>query len=129
MFEATERQNFLDLLRPPSGYRLEYAVGTTYSLDFIALTAVLLGLVDAEGELEESTIKSIDSLHAVTRLADRVSVFVNRGQISSPSKVSRVTVLYDRIVREVCLPAGCFHPKVWVTHYRPRKTPGAVERS
>ena len=129
MFEPDERQNFVDLLRPPMGYRLESAVGTTYSLDFTALTAVLLALVDAEAELDESSIKSIDSLHAVTRLADRVSVFVNRGQISSPSKVSRVTVLYDRIVREVCLPAGCFHPKVWVTHYRPRKTPGALERS
>ena len=128
MFEPTERQNFLDLLRPPSGYRLEYAVGTTYSLDFIALTAALLAFVDVETELGEGSVKSIDSLHAVTRLADRVSIFVNRGQISGPSKVSRVTVLYDRIVHEVCLPVACFHPKVWVTHYRPRKTPGPVKR-
>ena len=44
MFEATQRQNLLDLLRPPAGYRLESAVGTTYSLDFVALTAALLAL-------------------------------------------------------------------------------------
>ncbi len=128
MFEATQRQNFLDLLRPPPGYRLESAVGTTYSLDFVALTTALLALVDAEVESDDGATKHIDSLHAITRLADRVRVFVNRGQISGPRQVSRVTVLYDRIVQEVCLPEGCFHPKVWVTHYRPRKSPGATER-
>jgi hypothetical protein len=128
MFEATQRQNFLDLLRPPAGYRLESAIGTTYSLDFVALTAALLSLVDAESESDEISTKHIDSLHAITRLADRVRVFVNRGQISGPRQVSRVTVLYDRIVQEVCLPKGCFHPKVWVTHYRPRKSPGASKR-
>lgn len=128
MFEASQRQNFLDLLRPPAGYRLESAVGTTYSLDFVALTAALLALVDAEGESDEGATQHIDSLHAITRLADRVRVFVNRGQISGPRQVSRVTVLYDRIVQEVCLSEGCFHPKVWITHYRPRKSPGAAER-
>lgn len=128
MFEATQRQNFLDLLRPPAGYRLESAVGTTYSLDFVALTAALLALVDAEVESGECATKHIDSLHAITRLADRVRIFVNRGQISGPRQVSRVTVLYDRIIQEICLPQGCFHPKVWVTHYRPRKRPGAAER-
>ncbi|TRZ49138.1 hypothetical protein D4S03_08760 [bacterium] len=128
MFEATQRQNFLDLLRPPAGYRLESAVGTTYSLDFVALTAALLALVDAEAESDEKSTKNIESLHAITRLADRVRVFVNRGQISGPRQVSRVTVLYDRIVHEVCLAEGCFHPKVWVTHYRPRTSPGVAER-
>lgn len=128
MFEATQRQNFLDLLRPPAGYRLESAVGTTYSLDFVALTAALLALVDTAGEPDDGAHKHIDSLHAITRLADRVRVFVNRGQIPGPRQVSRVTVLYDRIVQEVCLPEGCFHPKVWVTHYQPRKVPGAAER-
>jgi hypothetical protein len=128
MFEATQRQNFLDLLRPPAGYRLESAVGTTYSLDFVALTAALLALVDAEAESEDSATEHIDSIHAIMRLADRVRVFVNRGQILGPRKVSQFTVLYDRIVHDVCLPEGCFHPKVWVMHYRPRKDAGAVKR-
>lgn len=128
MFEATQRQSLLDLLRPPSGYRLESAVGTTYSLDFVALTAALLAFVDAEAESDQGTTNPVDSLHAITRLADRVRVFVNRGQVSGPPRVSKVTILYDRIVQEVSLPAGCFHPKVWVTHYRPRKSPGLAGR-
>ena len=100
MFETTHRQNLLDLLRPPAGYRLDAAVGTTYSLDFVALTAVLLALVDAEPDDDEGTAKHVDSLHAITRLTDRIRVFVNRGQTSGPRLVSRVTLLYDRIVQK-----------------------------
>ncbi len=129
MFEATQRQNLLDLLRPPAGYRLESAVGTTYSLDFVALTTALLAFVDAEAESEDGPSSHIDSLQAITRLAGRVRVFVNRGQVLGPRKVSRVTVLYDRIVQEVALPEGCFHPKVWVAYYRSRKGPGAPDRA
>lgn len=125
MFEATERQNLLDLLRPPAGHRLELAIGTTYSLDFLALTTALLAFVDAEPELEEGEGSQIDSIQAITRLTNRVRVFVNRGQMLGPRRLSRVTVLYDRIVQEVALPKGCFHPKVWVAYYRPRKKPGA----
>jgi hypothetical protein len=122
MFEPDERQNFLDLLRPPRGYRLESAVGTTYSLDFIALTAALIAFVDAAELEDHSAAATVDSLHAITRLVDRVHIFVNRGQISGPSKVNRATIFYDRIVREVGLAEGSFHPKIWATFYRPRKT-------
>lgn len=127
MFKADERRNFLDLLRPPPGYRLEAAVGTTFSLDFVPLTATLLALVDAEEESEsdKSSHTRIDSLHAITRLADRVRVFVSRGKITGPHIVSRAMLLYDRIVRDVSLPEGCFHPKVWVTYYLPRKRIGS----
>lgn len=124
MFEPNERTNFLDLLRPPAGYRLESAVGTTYSLDFVALTAALLCLIDVDGDSDANDSQQIDTLQAITRLAGRVRVFVNRGQISGPTHVSRVTTLYDRITCEVPLAEGNFHPKVWVMHYRPRKVLG-----
>src|SRR4051812_26654679 len=113
MFEATERQSFLDLLRPPPGYRLDSALGTTYSLDFVALTAALMAFVDAESESEDSSTAGPEALQAITRLVERVRVFVNRAEIHGPSKVNRMTVFYDRIIREVRLPGGCFHPKVW----------------
>jgi hypothetical protein len=132
MFEPNERQNLLNILRPPSGYRLESAVAATFSLDFVALTAVLLALVDVDQDADDGARTHVDSLHAITRLADRVHVFVNRGQIAGPREGSKVTILFDRIIHEVCLPQGSFHPKVWVTHYTPRnsaasaKLPGLV---
>ena len=130
MFEPNERQNLINILRPPAGYRLESAVAATYSLDFVALTAALLALVDVDQEADDGRVH-VDSLHAITRLADRVHVFVNRGQ-AGPREASKVTILFDRIFHEVCLPQGSFHPKVWVTHYTPRdsaasaKLPGLV---
>ena len=85
MFEATQRQNFLDLLRPPAGYRLESAIGTTYSLDFVSIDCRSSCTRRRRGRSRTSSTKHIDSLHAITRLADRVRVFVNRGQISGPA--------------------------------------------
>ena len=128
MFEHDQRENFLDLLRPPTGYRLEAAVGTTFSLDFVSLTAAMLAFVDGEIEDPNSPSGQIDALHAITRLAARVRVFVNRGQISSQVKLSRLTILYDQIIREVSLPEGCFHPKVWITYYRPRQRSDSLRK-
>lgn len=123
MFEHTERTNFLDLLRPPTGYRLESGIGTTYSLDFVALTAALLALIDVEPN-QNGSPQHIDNLHAITRLSNRLRIFVNRGGIAASNHSSRVTALYDRIVREVSFAEGMFHPKVWVLHYRPRLIAG-----
>ncbi len=123
MFEVSERRSFVDLIRPPSGYRLEAALGTSCSLDFVALTAALMAMVDAELQGEGQRADPVECLQAITRMADRVQVFVQRARIASPREVSKITLLYDRIVHEVQLPdGGSFHPKLWVTYYRPRNT-------
>jgi len=36
MLRPDERQHLLELLRPPVGCTLDFAVGTTYSLDLIS---------------------------------------------------------------------------------------------
>lgn len=38
-----DRTDYSGILMPPDGYRLDRAVGTTYSLDLEALTAVAIG--------------------------------------------------------------------------------------
>lgn len=76
MFEHTDRTNFLDLVRPPAGYRLEFGIGTTYSLDFVALTAALLALIDVDCN-EAGSAQQVDTLHAITRVSERLRVFVN----------------------------------------------------
>ena len=40
-----DRLNYGNILLPPEGYKLEKAVGTSYSLDLEALTAVAITLV------------------------------------------------------------------------------------
>jgi hypothetical protein len=36
LLKPDERQHLMELLRPPVGYKLDTAVGTTYSLDLIS---------------------------------------------------------------------------------------------
>ena len=128
MFEADQRQSMVELLRPPAGYRLESAFGTTYSLDFVALTAAMLAFVDADEDSGPGPSSHLESLHAIARLGERVRIFVNRGQIQGRGEVNKITALYDRIVHEVQLPEGNFHPKVWLIHYSPKNIPGTSIR-
>jgi hypothetical protein len=150
--DPDQRTNFLDLLRPPSGYRLDAAAGTTYSMDFVALTAMLLAFVDAEAETETDklnqaevsappTVKAaaeaetgagrlnqVEVLRAITRLARHVRVFVDRGHINGKEarRHGKLSSLFDRIVSEVAFDQGCFHPKVWVARYEPKASAQAL---
>lgn len=128
--DPDQRTNFLDLLRPPSGYRLDAAAGTTYSMDFVALTAMLLAFVDAEAETETDKLNQVEVLRAITRLARRVRIFVDRGHISGAEarRHGKLSSLFDRIVREVTFDQGCFHPKVWVARYEPKASAQALGR-
>ncbi len=123
MFEPAHRHNLLDLLRPPNGYRLDSAVGTTYSMDFVALTAVMLAFVDAEPEGEAGGSNQAELLRAITRLSHRVRIFANRGHIGIDRSCGANKLffcLFDRIVSEVRPETGCFHPKVWAARYTPK---------
>ncbi|MEZ6097137.1 MAG: hypothetical protein R3C03_23420 [Pirellulaceae bacterium] len=64
---AGNRKNLLDLLTPPDGYRLDWAIGTTYSLDFPALTAAMLAMLGvADGESTDFSPEA--KLQAILRL-------------------------------------------------------------
>jgi len=130
MFESSQRYNFVELIRPPLGYRLDSAVGTTYSMDFVALTAVMLALVDTEADEGDVLRNQVEALRAITRLSHNVRLFVNRTCIS-PDDVKRepkLYSLYDRVIADVSLKSGSFHPKVWALRYCPRQT-AAMETS
>ena len=55
VLEPDDRHTLLEALRPPPGFRLDFAVGTTYSLDLHALLAAPLAfaLLEAQGAEEE----------------------------------------------------------------------------
>jgi hypothetical protein len=121
MFLPGSRHEWTSLVRPPIGYRLDAALGTTYCLNFTALTALLIASLD-----QQSARPSWDNrpqmLQMITRLGDRVRVLVNRGQIHADIRPeNKVFTLFDRIVGEVRHDNGSFHPKVWVLKYSPRQ--------
>ena len=123
-FRHDNRNNIVDMLRPPSGFRVGSAIGTTYSLDFMTLTSVMLAFLDSE--LEENEEYNVpQQLFALTRLSKKLCLIVNRSGIlfSGVKRSNRIFAIYDRMIREIRLPKGSFHPKVWLLRYDPKGTP------
>ena len=120
----SDRTDYGNILMPPKGYKLESAVGTTYSLDLEALTsvAVCLGLSEeVDSRLMQNPICMLNELQKVS---DRLILFCEAGQIKVPSKPTALSVLLEKIVVEVALPKDkgmgrypSFHPKTWMLSY------------
>ncbi len=119
MFDlANNRHSYSELLRPDAGYTLDFAVGTTYSLDLEALLGVpvSLGLLDQD---DSGCMRSpLYVLEAVRRSAERIALFCNAGCIQLPRRIEPVYSLLENSVFQVkLLNRGNFHPKVWVLKY------------
>jgi hypothetical protein len=116
-----ERRHLLEALRPPAGYELERAIGTTYSLDLMTLLTVPLAfaLFDWEDDEGKPTADPLAILEAIRRYADGVHVFCNAGGISIPKGNRILLNNLEEIVHEVTAPRskGIFHPKVWVLRF------------
>lgn len=120
MLAPETRVLLTDALQPPSGYRVDVAVATTYSLD---LTALLLAPMtfalhdDDLGDLD--AIDPIKLLEAVRRHAEHTTVFVQAGAIAVPATYRRILTFAEDCVREVIAPGHdrLFHPKIWVLRF------------
>jgi hypothetical protein len=132
MLEPEGRQLLLDALRPPAGYELDYAVGTTYSLDLMTLLAAPLGfaLFDREASDGRLIADPIALIEAVRRHADLIDIFCQAGQIAVPREHRMIVTYLESSVHEV-VPVNreaIFHPKVWVMRYRRSETGVPVYR-
>ncbi len=52
MLQPTDRRLLFDALAPPSGFKLDFAVGTTYTLDLFALLSATVALHSRTGRTE-----------------------------------------------------------------------------
>ena len=110
-----------EALRPPPGYRVETAVGTTYSLNLTALLLAPLSFAVFD-QADSANIEALDPirlLEAVRRHADHTTVFCQAGGIHVPSNYSRIlTLTEDSIMQVMPVRQGSiFHPKVWVLRF------------
>ena len=76
-----DRVNYSNALLPPDGYVLEKAVGTTYSLDLEALTAVCIALGLKEDPDSDLLQNPISMLNALVKVSEKILVFCNRFSI------------------------------------------------
>lgn len=132
MLDPRGRQLLLAALRPPEGFRFDCAIGTTYSLDLIALLTAPLAFAmfdwqDDEGRLTaDPGIPSADPLallESLRRCADRIHIYCQAGQIKVPPTNQRLLAYLEQAVIEVQPPSAkggggaVFHPKVWALRF------------
>jgi hypothetical protein len=121
---AKDRINYGEVLMPPVGYKLERAIGTTYSLDLETLTAVSIALGLIEDTDSELINNPISMLSALQKISDRIVVFCEAGQIKLPSKPNALCLTLEKMVVPVSVPFDkrinrypAFHPKTWLLEY------------
>lgn len=119
-----DRTDYSSILMPPDGYRLDRAVGTTYSLDLEALTAVAICLGLSEETDSKLMQNPIGMLNALQKVSDKIVLFCEAGQIKVPTKPTALSILLEKMIVEVALPKDrqlgrypSFHPKTWVLAY------------
>lgn len=121
MLEPDTRELLVDALRPPDGWELVHAVGTTYSLDLQALLFAPLSFALFDWALDDDGRPNpIAMLEALRRYADRTTVFCQAGQIGLPADYPPLLVYLEPSVVPVTAPTpdAIFHPKLWLLRFR-----------
>lgn len=119
-----DRLDYGQVLAPPEGYNLDFAIGTTYSLDLDALVgaSIALGLSEDTGsDLMKNPICLLEALRAT---GDKVVLFCEAGQIHMPNNVTLLYILLEKMVfqvntvkRKKVAKYPSFHPKFWLLRY------------
>lgn len=121
MLGTRDRTLLLESLRPPAGYRLRRAVGTSYTLDLIALLTAPLAFTffDAHDEEGAPVTDPVALLEALRRHAEKVTLFCQAGAIAVPRPEQTLLAYLEGAVLEVQPPleGGIFHPKMWVLNF------------
>lgn len=120
MLEPQQRHLLFDALEPPAGYSFDQGIGTTYSLDLLALmmAPVAFTFFDQRRNEDGLAAASLEVLEGLRRYADRLTIFCEVGRIAVPTgRFPQLAFLETSVVQ--CRPpqGGSFHPKVWVLRY------------
>lgn len=122
------RISFAETLRPPSGYELSFAVGTTYSLDLRALLGLCIPLGLGFDPEQLDNINPVSLFVSLKNLQGKLAIFCDKGNIKAniPSnrRSASLLMLLERMIHQVHVNPrridglSSFHPKVWVLEYK-----------
>lgn len=120
-----DRLDYGLILAPPAGFDLDFAVGTTYSLDLDALVGASLALGLSEETDSELMSNPVCLLEALRCTGDKVALFCEGGQIHRPGSVTALYILLEKMVfsvrtakRRGITTFPSFHPKFWLIRYK-----------
>ncbi|MBW9208628.1 phospholipase D family protein [Mumia sp. zg.B21] len=119
MLDPGERHLLTDALRPPSGFSVDAALATTYTVD---LNSVLLApLAMAAYDHADSTVDAatpVALLESIRRHAEHTTVLCQAGGMHVPPTYPRLAAFAEGMVAEVEPPPGrTFHPKLWLLRF------------
>ena len=117
MLRTDERALLVDLLTPPDGgFRLERAVGTTFTMQLESLLRVPLAVVGSEWHDDADPLGVME---AVRSSADRIDAFCQAGMLSVPATASPLLAFLEPVVHQVARPRSgrLFHPKLWLAAF------------
>lgn len=117
------RLNFGESLRPPLNYELDFAIGTTYSLDLEAIMFLPVALFLGEDFKIEKTVSN-ELLSTLTKVPEKVLLFCQKGKIKPPHAYSEILAFWEQSVVQVHLDKfdRSFHPKIWLIRYKAQET-------
>ena len=119
-----DRLDYGNILSPPSNNQLDFAIGTTYSLDLDALVGASISLgsvAENDSDLNENPIFLLEALRST---GDKIALFCESGQIKFPNKPIPLYILLENMVFQVTndnnilySKYASFHPKMWLLRY------------
>lgn len=120
-----DRLDYGEILIPPIEYSLDFAVGTTYSLDLDALIGASLALGSSEEPDSKIMNNPMSMLVSLQRTGDKIALFCENGQIHLPNKTTSLYILLEKMVFPVKTAKNkkiaaypSFHPKFWLIRYK-----------
>ena len=120
MLNPDNRTLYLDALKPPAGYELDYAAAASYSLNLTTLIMLPLALSKYRHDFDQKEkIDKIQLLEALENNYDKMDVFCQKGQIAIPKNVNILYSFLEDTVIETQIKEGTktFHPKIWILRF------------
>ena len=122
-----DRLDYGSILSARENYELDFAIGTTYSLDLDSLVGASIALGLSE---ETDTIlrkNSIFLLEALRAAGNKIALFCENGHIKHSGNLAKLYILLEEMVFQVNnsniinSKYASFHPKFWLIRYVNKK--------
>lgn len=126
MLQPNERRHLFESLRPPSDYVLDCAIGTTYTLDLLALLTAPIAFTSFDLISEDRQLSTNPQalLATLQQYAERISIFYQAGMIAPLKSKSPLLLSYlEESLIQVNPPQGIFHPKIWTLRFVAENSP------
>ena len=117
------RLDYLEIMQPLAGYKIDKIIATTYSLDIDTITYLLLMLGTSIDEFNsKDSLKRMYVFETLKKIKDKVIIFCQSGRISKKNGYSDMDKWIYSIFEDIIYPVKLdnnksFHPKTFLIRY------------